>query len=280
MSSAGDARARQPAGSGHGGPDSADVEQADGERDRGDRETAAPGGGGAPRSAGAPGAAGDDLDDVVVGEFRPVEPARHEVEQLAVAYALHGEAAHRIEFGTGGAPQRPAAVVFAVVGEFVTGEPQQVRQQLGDERVAGQRHVDPPFRRRHGHPRARSGPTAAVTPLISPGVGCRFAELGAQHAAGRAQTCAQSRGAASRGFRGAGAGPSTGLRYVSSAPAIGGSTRGTGDRQPTAAPTGASRFRPARSCSSRRRRSRPRPARAGAGCSPSCRWRPAPRRWA
>jgi hypothetical protein len=65
------------------------------------------------------------------------------VQHLAVADALREEPLGGGERDAVGAPQQPAAVAFAVVGEALTGVPEHLGQQFGQRYVLRQRDVDP-----------------------------------------------------------------------------------------------------------------------------------------
>ena len=102
-----------------------------------------------PRAAGA---VGDRLDHVVVLELAATRagPARGAAPRRRVRPAAKGLRGG--ERGAVGAAQHPAAVLLAVVGEPLTGVPQQLRQQLGQRHLLRQRDVDPPMRRADGDP--------------------------------------------------------------------------------------------------------------------------------
>ena len=91
-------------------------------------------------------ALGDRLDHVVVLQLGPVVAGRHQVQHLAVAYALREEALRGGQRDPVGTPQQPAAVLLAVVGQPLAGVPQHLGQQLGERHVLGQRDVDPALR--------------------------------------------------------------------------------------------------------------------------------------
>ena len=118
-----------------------------------DRQPAAPGRGVAPGPSRPAGAAGDDLDDVVVGQLRPVVPARDEVQQFAVANALRGQVAGGFEHGAGGPAQHPAAVLAPRRRRRSSPA---CRSRCGSNSatssVVGQGDVDAPLRCGDGHP--------------------------------------------------------------------------------------------------------------------------------
>jgi hypothetical protein len=126
--------------------------QAEDQRDRGHGQAAAAGRGAAPGPPGAARASGDHFHHVVVRQLRPVLPGRAQMQQLPVAYALGRQIAVRLEDPAGGPPQHPSALAGRGVAERAVGVPQQVRQQLGDQHVVGQREIHPALGRRHGHP--------------------------------------------------------------------------------------------------------------------------------
>jgi hypothetical protein len=88
----------------------------------------------------------DRLDDVVEFQLRPLGVGRHEVEDLAVAYALSEQALGRHERLAVGAAQQPAAVPLAVVGETLAGVAQHLGKQLGERDVLRKGDIDPPLR--------------------------------------------------------------------------------------------------------------------------------------
>jgi hypothetical protein len=69
---------------------------------------------------------GNDLDDVVVLDLRPVGARRHEVEYRAVEDALLGQRGGRPQRGAVRAAKEPPAVARTLVGEPVAGTPQQL----------------------------------------------------------------------------------------------------------------------------------------------------------
>jgi hypothetical protein len=66
-----------------------------------------------------PGAFGNHLDDVVVLQFRPLGPGRHEVEYRPVDDALLCQRGGRPQRRTVGAAEEPAAVARTLIGEPV-----------------------------------------------------------------------------------------------------------------------------------------------------------------
>ena len=74
------------------------------------------------------------------------------MQDLPVPDALCGQVAGGFEQRAGGAPQRPATVLLALVGDPLAGVPQQVRQQFGDRRGLRKGQVEAPAWRGYRQP--------------------------------------------------------------------------------------------------------------------------------
>jgi hypothetical protein len=101
-----------------------------------------PGRPGRPGGTLAPGARRDRLDNVVEVRLWPLRLGRHEIQHLAVAYPLCRQGLGRRERHTVRTTQHPSTVLLPVVGQPVPGVAQQLREQVRERHLIGQRDID------------------------------------------------------------------------------------------------------------------------------------------